>query len=121
MVERQASRWRSYSKAAHEAFPPTAFPPAEAILKKAAAAATADKEAAARVEFLRKGLEHAELCVKVAAQVTAAGPEAKPEVAKKALDELIAFRRQTERDGIANFSALAWGEASGWRLPEAYR
>jgi hypothetical protein len=121
MRERQASRWRSYAKAADGAFPPAAFPAAEAILQQAAAAAGMDREAAARVEFLRKGLEHAKLCVRVASLVTAAGPAAEPEVARKALEELVTFRRKTERDGIANFSALAWSEGAGWNLPAAYR
>src|SRR5262249_23220485 len=117
----QASRWRSYARAADVAFPLTAFPPAEAILRKAAEAAAADAEAAARVAFLQKGLEHAKLCVRAAAALTAAGPEPAPGVASKGLDELVAFGRKTERDGIANFSALAWSEEAGWRVPEAYR
>jgi hypothetical protein len=121
MRERQASRWRSYAKAADAAFPLTAFAPAEAILQKAAASVAGDQEAAARVEFLRKGLEHTKLCVRVASLVNGARPAAAPEVAKKALDELVAFRRKTERDGIANFSALAWSEGAGWSLPEGYR
>lgn len=121
MAARQASRWRNYAKAADVAFPLTAFPPADAILKKAAEAAAADPEAAARVEFLRKGLEHAKLCVKVAAQLTAAGPPPAAADQKRTLDELIAFRHNTEREGIANFTALAWSEGTGWHLPAAYQ
>ena len=117
---RNASRWRSYAKASDAVFPLEVFIPAEALLKKAesAAASGKDKDAAARVNFLRKGFEHAKLCVKAGAAL--AGKASQTDI-KKALDELVAFRRKTEDDFISDFASIAWSEKAGWRLPQGYK
>jgi hypothetical protein len=114
--ELTASRWRTWAKAAHAVFPPACFAPAEAILAKAAAACAGDREATARVEFLRRGLEHAQLCAKAAAVLTLADPNSTPDRGRKALAELLAFRRANERSGIDNFNHDAWVEDLSWKL-----
>jgi hypothetical protein len=111
-----ASRWRTWAKAAHAVFPPACFPPAEAMLTKAAAACAGNPEAAARVEFLRKGLEHAKLSARAAALLTLADPTSTPERGRKALEELLTFRRANERSGIDNFNHDAWVEDLSWKL-----
>src|SRR4029079_5178964 len=102
--EMTASRWRTWAKAAHAIFPQTCFAPAEALLKEAVTACARDREATARVEFLRKGLEHAKLCAKTASLLTLADANSTPERGRKALAELLAFRRANEGSGIDNFN-----------------
>ena len=118
MEETQASRWRTWAKAAHLVFPPDCFPPAESMLADAARAAGDDREAVARVAFLKLGLTHAKLCAHVAGQISLANPAGSKADAKGALDELIAFRRKTEKSGIGNFNHLAWMEYLSWRLSD---
>ena len=116
MEELQASRWRSWAKAAHVIYPPSCFAPAEGMLERAAGLTGTDKDAASRVEFLRSGLAHAKLCSRVAGQLTLANPVASPVESKAVLDELIAFRRRTEGSGIGNFNQAAWVEDLSWKL-----
>jgi len=118
MEELQASRWRSWAKAAHAIYPPASFAPAEAMLDRAAILAGGDPETAARVAFLKSGLTHAKLCARVAGQLTLANPVATPAETKAALDELIAFRRREERSGISNFNHAAWVEDLSWKLSD---
>lgn len=114
--ELTASRWRTWAKAAHVVFPPACFAPAEAILSKATATCAGDREAAARVEFLRKGLEHAKLCAKAAALLTLADPSSTSGRGREALEELLSFRRANEGSGIDNFNHDAWVEDLSWKL-----
>jgi hypothetical protein len=115
--EMTVSRWRTFAKGAHIAFPPGCFAPAEALLDQAAAAAATDPEAAARVGFLKAGLQHAKLCSRAAAVLTLAREGGLPPEAHAVVAELAAFRRAHERDGIANFNHSAWVEDASWRLP----
>lgn len=117
----QASRWRSWAKAAHVLYPPECFAPAVALLELASRAAGNDAEAAARVRFLQLGLQHAQLCTRVSAVPTLATPTATQDEIKRAVDELIAFRRAHERSGICNFNHLAWVEDLSWKLSEETR
>ncbi len=121
MEDLQASRWRTWAKAAHLAFPPPCFAPAEKLLAEAMHAATDDQESAARVDFLRQGLAHAKLCARVAGQLTLANPAISKDATKAVLDELIAFRRANERTGISNFNHLAWVEDLSWKLSDETR
>jgi hypothetical protein len=114
--DRVAIRWRTWAKAAHKVFPQECFAPGEALLAKAATAAANDAEAKARVEFLQKGLTHAKLSARVAGFLSLADPESTPERGKKALEELLAFRRANEHWGIANFNHAAWVEELSWKL-----
>jgi hypothetical protein len=118
MDELQASRWRTWAKAAHVIYPPASFEPAEAMLAKAAREAAGDKEAAGRVKFLQQGLAHAKLCARVAGQITLAKPVASKEETKALLEELARFRRANEKSGIGNFNHLAWVEDLSWKLSE---
>lgn len=117
----QASRWRSWAKAAHAVFPPTSFAPADEFLAKATKAVAGDTEAAARVEFLKTGLAHAKLCARIASQLTLAQPIATKEETRALLGELAKFRRAHERDGIGNFNHLAWVEDLSWKLSDETR
>ena len=121
MEELQASRWRTWAKAAHVVFPPACFAPAEQMLDDAATAAGTDKEAAARVAFLKQGLAHAKLCARISGQLTLANPVASKEATKALLDELITFRRAAERSGIGNFNHDAWVEDLSWKLSDETR
>ncbi|MBI5690367.1 MAG: DUF4838 domain-containing protein [Verrucomicrobia bacterium] len=114
--DRVASRWRSFAKVAHRVFPADCFPPAEALLARAAVAAGSDPVASARVEFLRLGLAHAKLCARVSEVLTLADPAATPERGQKVLEELLRFRRAHERSGISNFNHSAWVEEASWKL-----
>lgn len=114
--DRVAIRWRTWAKAPHRVYPPECFVAADALLAKAAKAAIAEPQAAARVEFLRIGLEHAKLCAKVAALLTLADPAATTERGQSALRELLAFRRAHERDWFANLNHNAWVEDLSWKL-----
>ncbi len=117
----QASRWRSWGKAAYVLYPPDCFTPAEKLLEQALSAIGNDAEAAARVKFLQLGLQHARLCARVSAVLTLVTSTADKNEIKDALDELIAFRRANERSGIGNFNHLAWVEDLSWKLSEEAR
>ncbi len=117
----QASRWRSWAKAAHVLYPPECFTPASALLEQALRAAGDDAEAVARVKFLQLGLQHAQLCARVSALLTLATSTAGKDEIKRAVDELITFRRANERSGIGNFNHLAWVEDLSWKLSEETR
>jgi hypothetical protein len=114
--DRVAIRWRTWAKAAHRVFPMECFVAAEAILARAENAAKSDREAAERVAFLRTGLRHAQLCVKVARLLTLADPTSTPERGVAALKELLTFRRAHERTWIGNFNHNAWVEDLSWKL-----
>ncbi|HEX4149482.1 MAG TPA: DUF4838 domain-containing protein [Pirellulales bacterium] len=121
MHDQQASRWRSWARAAHVAYPEECFAPADTILARAAQVAAGNSEAAARVEFLRTGLSHARLCARAAGQLTLGTPHAASGEARQSLDELLAFRRAHEQAGISNFNHLAWIESMSWKLPDDTR
>jgi len=114
----QTSRWRNWAKASHALYPQECFVKAEAQLAEAAKAAEGDKEAAARVQFLQLGLDHAKLCSRISAQLTLAGSTDSPAEVKSAVDELVTFRRAHERSGISNFNHLAWLEDLSWKLSD---
>jgi hypothetical protein len=118
MEETQTSRWRNWAKAAHLVYPESSFTPAEAILSDAALAAQADKEASARVDFLKQGLAHAKLCVRVSSRISLANPTATKDETEALLRELLTFRRATEKLGIDNFNHLAWVEDLSWKLSD---
>ncbi len=114
--DRVAIRWRTWAKAAHVVFPPECFVPAENILAQAAAASIDDATAAARVQFLRHGLEHAKLSAHTAALLTLSDPASTPERGRAALAELLRFRRAHEREWLGNFNHNAWVEDLSWKL-----
>jgi hypothetical protein len=92
------------------------------LLAKATDVAKADAECAARVAFLKQGLDHAKLCVRMSSLLTLAKPASVSNAATKAaLDELLTFRRAAERSGIGNFNHLAWVEDLSWKLSDETR
>lgn len=99
----EVNRYRQYPLVAHELFPLDAFDPAGRLLDEAAQVAAGDEEAAARVAFLRKGFDHARLCVEVARLF--GDPGASPAERTQAVRNLIAFRRSIEDECVAN---LVW-------------
>jgi len=116
-------RWSRFQLRAHEAFPPSSFEPAEAILERArrAAADHPRAEYAARVAFVAAGLEHARLAGRLAAcfdaERTIAEDSERFEQAVEALGKLIAFRRAHEAPYISDFFyGAAWREGRYWNL-----
>ncbi|MDD3544755.1 MAG: DUF4838 domain-containing protein [Kiritimatiellae bacterium] len=116
-------RWPRFQILAHKAFPPECFEPAARLLDKAEAAAAKDPrpEFALRVKFLRDGLEHARIGIRLAAcfdgdRDLPAGPERLTKAAE-AMRELIAFRRAHEKPYISDyFYGGAWREERFWNL-----
>ncbi|MCB9769913.1 MAG: DUF4838 domain-containing protein [Candidatus Omnitrophica bacterium] len=110
-------RYREYIKQAHIAFPPECFEPAEALLKKAMAEAGASPESefGYRVWFIRTGLEHAKLAVKLAAIYDGNEeiPEDRVEEAKAALQELVKFRKEHENSYFSDLLHVT----SFWERP----
>jgi len=106
----------AYANAAGRLFPQPCFEPAEKLLGDAAAAAAGDPEFAARVEWLEKGLKHAKLCARTAGLLSGEDQDASPVAAERAREELLAFRREVENDGIANMNYCAQREGSWPRL-----
>lgn len=115
------SRWRAFARASQAVFPDDCFAPAEAILARAATAAAGNADAARRVQFLRDGLTHAELCQRVSALLTLGDPKSTPQRGAAALRELLAFRRAHEREWIDNFNAAAWNEDASWKFSNETR
>lgn len=117
--ERRAG-WSSYAKMADALFPPDSFQPAEEILKNASQAVEDNAECAQRVDFLKKGLQHARLCAQLSALLYEKGEDLSPVAWARARNELLAFRRSIEGDCVANMSFLAAVEARSWKIPETY-
>ena len=96
-------------------YPPKVYPPAEAILKKALAAARKHPlpEFADRVKFLQAGLKHAQLSTRICGLLqydlpgtTTPRPPADPEKRKQAMQaiqELSEFRRAPENLFVADY------------------
>ena len=101
------ANWATYPRMAHECFPPAAFERSRNLLDEAAVAARADARALARVEFLRKGLTHAEKC----AQVSRARAENDFFAVQTALGDLREYRRKIEAENVANLAYCAWIES----------
>ncbi|MBM4086756.1 MAG: DUF4838 domain-containing protein, partial [Planctomycetes bacterium] len=121
VAKKRRAGWSSYAAKAHDVFPPESFKPAWERLEAAQTAAAADPTCLARVEFLRKGLTHAQLCAKTAAVI--AGEEGKrpsPAACNRALAELRAFRKTIEMDNVANLNFCAFVEQRAWKVPEGY-
>lgn len=116
-------RWQRFPVKGHEAFPPESFEPAEEILERAKEAAQEDPEPeyAARVEFIRKGLEHARLAGRLASLFN--GEYAIPEDTERfenaveALRELVEFRKAHEHMYISDYhTGAARHEPRRWNL-----
>ncbi len=95
-------------------FTPAVMARGRELLRAAETAADGDSAACERVGFLEKGLRNAELTL--AAQRAYAGYRKTGHVTpfRKAIEDLDAYRKQVEPDGIANMGALRWMEDMTW-------
>ena len=95
-------------------FPGKALNKRKKILDKAANAVINEdnRQYTQRIEFLRKGLEHAQKEAKLAAIFNDKGTSEKEW--QKALQELVQFRHETEHMHIANFAYSAANDITGW-------
>lgn len=91
-----------YPETAAKRFPPECFAPAAKLLDEAERAASKNRDAAAKVAFLKTGLEHAKLCV----EASIAFENAKSDDArwKAAAEKLQAFRRTIADPMVVNIS-----------------
>ncbi len=112
--------WSRYASAAHRLFPPETLERGMRILDEAAAQVAGQEPFAARVQFLRTGLEHARVCARVARLVAGDDPEASPFTAVRALQELAQFRREIEDSNISNLNFCAFIEGRSWEPVEGY-
>lgn len=96
-----------YPESAAKRFPPESFAPAEKLMAEAEEAAAKDRDAAAKVAFLKTGLQHARLCVEASVALEKAG---KDEVKRKAaVEQLYAFRNTIKDPMVVN---VADGDSS---------
>jgi hypothetical protein len=104
----------NYNHHAHKMFPPESFEHAEKILTKAVNAVADEKnrQYAQRIDFLRKGLEHARMEANLAALFN--DEKASEKEWSKALQELVRFRCETEHMHIANFAYSAGNNFMAW-------
>ena len=111
------AHWTTYPKDAFVRFPPESFEPASDLLSAAERAAAADPIAAARVEFLRIGLDHARLTVETCLAVAEAAEDEAARAA--AIAKLRAFRQAIKEPFAVNVShsfhsCEAREKAVGW-------
>lgn len=104
-----------YNRFASKLFPPECFVPAKEILDKAkqVVANEEDKQYARRIDFLVKGLEHAEKEAKLSALFS--NSETSEEELHNALLDLVNFRQKTEKLNIANFLISADKDRAAWK------
>ncbi len=110
--------WFTYGVFGYQQFTPEVMAAAQERLDAAAARAAGDPLAERRVAYLSKGLRHAALCAamqKAAAEHKAGTGDA--EAVRTALLRLVAFRRETEPDLIANIGHLYDWETRHWNIP----
>lgn len=108
--------WSRYATRPDVLFPEELFEQAELLLAKATEATAGDSASATRVEFLAVGLEHAGLAAGTARIIA----EGAPPAARKAISNLLAFRRAHESLGFSNLHFCSFLESRGWRVPEGY-
>jgi len=112
--------FRGFVRHAPQIFPPEAMAKGRALIEKARAAAAGDPTAAQRVDFLDKGLRHAELTLDVARAKAGldSGEEGAERVYEKAMADLQTYRRRVvEPEMLANVGVLQFFEegSNGWQ------
>ena len=121
MLQDGTAHWTIYPKDAYKRFPLESFVRAGELLANAEQAVSGDTVSAAKVAFLRAGLEHARLCVETSISVANAESE---EAAKEAVTRLCEFRQVSLWNPyITNVnyrfhSCESREEAAGWPKPE---
>ncbi|MGI6295782.1 MAG: DUF4838 domain-containing protein [Armatimonadota bacterium] len=116
VLQNGTSHWTTYPKSAYKRFPIECFEPARKLLDAAEREAVSDPDAAAKVAFLRTGLEHARLCVQTSVTIAQAQSD---DEKRKALEPLQQFRRGITEPMAVNidhefFSCVDRERASGW-------
>lgn len=111
------AHWTTYPKDVYIRFPIESFAPADRLLAEAERAASSDPNAAAKVAFLRAGLDHARLCVETSITLSQAGSDGAKRQA--AIEKLQAFRKTLTDPMAVNvdhnfFSCVDRERASGW-------
>jgi len=106
--------WSSFPRGVHEVYPLELFDRGRELLDAAAQAAAPDAEAAARVAFLRKGLEHARLCVETSQGLVAAKEAGDLLAGIRVIARLDDFRASIERDNVANLAFCNRVEQRAW-------
>lgn len=110
------AHWTTYPKDAYRRFPIESFAPADELLADAERAAASDPDAAAKVAFLRTGLDHARLCIETSIAIA----EASDEPARRAALAKLRDFRKTLTDSMAVnvdhnfFSCVEREKAAGW-------
>ncbi len=104
----------TFQTVADKIFTPETFVKGRKLLQEALAAAAQDPEATARVEYLRKGLEHAELSLHASSAFQAVIKSPEPEKAKQtflaALKALDDYRKSIESDNVVDIVYLNFCE-----------
>ncbi len=114
IAKERGANWANYPRMAHLLYPPESFAPAREHLDAAFAAAAGDAESRARVEFLMKGLQHAEKCVAYCAAMASAAAGGPPASPYETYQDLLQFRAATQRDNIINVKFCAYLEARAY-------
>jgi len=104
-----------YNLFAYKIFPPECFIPAKKILDKAkeVVAKEKDKQYAQRIDFLIKGMEHAQKEAKLSALFN--NKETSKKEIHDAIQDLVNFRYKTEKLNIANFLISADKDHNAWK------
>ena len=113
-TDEQAGHWSTLYRDADAVFTETVMAEGKALLEKAEDAARGDEQASRRVEFLHKGLDHAELVLatqRAYREYKRTGDLAEYGSTLKTLDD---FRARNEGDLIANMAYLSWSETYTW-------
>jgi hypothetical protein len=100
---------------AGEVFTPDAMTKADALLQTARAQAAADPLALARVEWLGKGLKHAELILATQRAYEQGVDSGDKAALKKAYAELKAFRAENADYDAANFAGISAHNEKVWK------
>ncbi len=112
----EAGGWNRFYTVAPSIYTPEVLAHGDAILERARTAAANDPEALARIEFLRKGIRHAELTT-AAQRAFDTGDKF---AAAQAIVELDRFRAAEAPNGIANMGYLSRMEDAVWDRPQLY-
>lgn len=121
-------QWESFLLASDKIYTPGAIAKGRELLElaaKAAKAAKGDSDAEAKVEFLKKGLNHAELELKTIGAFNKHKADASNAALEqefiKSLRELDAYRKTIEKDNVVDIVYLNWLEGrAGWERNKIY-
>ncbi len=108
--------WRKFVLLTPEFFTPERFEAGAALLKQARMAAGGNEQALKRIDFLHKGLRHAELTVRAQKAVDEYQYLKTGDIhgVVAAIRELDDYRRQIEGSGVSNMGVLRTSEARFW-------